>query len=201
MDENIAETLPDILDQMTALWSGAVRDRRSPLHTPVVTSAADSVPNPRIMVLRDVSKHCMHLRFHTDRRSPKASQIGSGAPIAVLGYHAEHRVQLTVRGTGRIEHHGALADAAWAASPPSSRRCYLAAYAPGTRVGMATAGLPDDLLKHSPTMAESQAGRENFAVLVVEVAELEWLKLTSCGNRRAVFTHVGEDWHGQWITP
>lgn len=201
MDVAQMETLDDIRERIIAMWLAAVRDRHGALHTPVVTSAQDSVPAPRIMVLRDVAADGARFRFHTDVRSAKAASIGAGAPVSILGYDPESRVQLIARGIGIIESDGPVADLAWAASAPSSRRCYLAAHAPGTPVEVATAGLPDHLLNRAPTQAESQAGRANFAVLLVEVQELEWLLLTSCGNRRAVFTRKGEDWHGQWITP
>lgn len=201
MDSTTAETLSEVRDQSMAMWSGAVKNRHSPLHTPVVTTAAGGVPCPRIMVLRDVAPDCARFRFHTDQRSQKVQQLGDSAPVAILGYDPDYRVQLIVRGVGHIEHQGDMSDAAWAASAPSSRRCYLAAHAPGTPVDSPTAGLPDHLLTRAPTIAESQPGRENFSVLMVEVREIEWLKLTSCGNRRAVFTRSDDDWNGRWITP
>lgn len=201
MVTNPAETLDEALGQVIALWAGAAGDRHSPMHTPVVTTVLDGQPSPRIMVLRAVDQHCTGLRFHTDLRSPKVAQIGAGAPVAVIGYHPEQRIQTIVRGTAHVEHVGDIADTAWATSALSSRRCYLAENAPGTQVGTATSGLPQDLLLRAPTLVESEAGRANFSVLLINVHELEWLKLTSCGNRRAVFTRSGEDWHGQWITP
>lgn len=153
------------------------------------------------MVLREVLQGCAGLRFHTDARSAKTSQIGDGAPIAVLGYDPETRVQLTLRGIGHVERDSSKADAAWEASALSSRRCYLAAHPPGTEVDVPTSGLPDSLLARAPTANESEAGRGNFAILLVDVVEMEWLKLTSCGNQRARFRREGEIWQGQWITP
>lgn len=196
--------LPDldqVLADAKARWLCAVRDRHSPFHTPVVCSAQDAVAHPRIMVLRDVQEGCTALRFHTDARSAKTAHIGAGAPVTVLGYDPEARIQLTLRGMGRIETDGAAADAAWAASAPSSRRCYLAAFAPGTETASPTSGLPDHLLNRAPTAAESEAGRPNFAIVMIEALEMEWLKLTSCGNQRARFRRDDDIWHGQWITP
>ena len=110
-------------------------------------------------------------------------------------------VTLTVRGVGRIEQAGTHADTAWQGSALSSRRCYLAAHPPGTSVDAPMSGLPEHLLDRAPTEAESYDGRTNFAVLLIEAQELEWLKLTSCGNKRAVFRREGDQWTGQWITP
>ena len=195
------ETLEQVFDQISALWTGAVRDRRSPLHTPMVCSVADDMPAPRIMVLREVAADIGRFRFHTDVRSPKADQIAHGAPLAILAYDPEARIQLTVRGTGRIERSGETVEQAWSAAAPSSRRCYLAAHAPGTPLDSCTSGIPENLLDRAPSLQESEAGRGNFGVLLIEARELEWLKLTSCGNRRAAFHRSGEDWHGHWIAP
>ena len=201
MAQDIPDSIEQILDEITGLWSGALRDRRSPFHTPIVCSVRDAPPSPRIMVLRSASEDGMRFRFHTDARSPKAIEIGAQGPVAVLGYDPDLRIQLTVRGIGRIDRESTHAETAWEGSALSSRRCYLAAHPPGTPVTAPISGLPDHLLDRSPTEVESQDGRMNFAVLLIEAQELEWLKLTSCGNKRALFRRDGDQWAGQWITP
>jgi pyridoxamine 5'-phosphate oxidase len=201
MSDTGPDTLEGILAQITALWQDAVRNRHSALHTPVVCTIADATPAPRIMVLRAVSPDVSGFRFHTDARSPKATQIADNAPVSLLGYDPASRIQLTVQGHGQIEQRSALAEQAWAASALSSRRCYLAAHAPGTPVDRALSGIPDELIHRAPTAEESMAGRANFAILRVEATQLDWLKLTSCGNRRARFTRVDGVWRGTWITP
>jgi pyridoxamine 5'-phosphate oxidase len=201
MTASVPDMLDAVLADSLARWTGAVKDRHSPLHTPVVTSVINDLPAPRIMVLRAVSPDGGLFRFHTDARSPKAQHIGAGAPIAVLAYDPAARVQLIARGTARIEHQGAIADTAWDTSALSSRRCYLAAHAPGTPVTEPTSGLPEHLLARAPTAAESEAGRPQFSVLLIDVRELEWLLLTSCGNKRARFQRNAGSWQGQWITP
>lgn len=195
------DTLEAVLADSLARWRGAVKDRHSPLHTPVVSTAINDVPTSRIMVLRAVSEDGSLFRFHTDARSPKAQHIGTDAPIAVLGYDAQARIQLNVRGRARIEQQGNVADTAWETSALSSRRCYLAAHAPGTPVPEPMSGLPEHLLARAPTQAESEDGRAQFAVLLIDVTEVEWLLLTSCGNKRARFRREGDTWQGQWITP
>jgi hypothetical protein len=153
------------------------------------------------MVIRDASEGSMSFRFNTDTRSPKVAQVDAGSAVSFLGYDPQERVQLTVRGTGRIEQSDNNAQSAWDASALSSRRCYLAANPPGTIVPKAMSGLPDFLTDRAPTETESELGRANFCVLFIEATELEWLKLTSCGNKRAVFTRNDNSWSGHWITP
>jgi pyridoxamine 5'-phosphate oxidase len=204
-DAAIPTTLEEALNEAIALWVSAVKNRHSPLHTPVVCTLAEAgngaFPAPRIMVLRATNADASHFRFHTDARSPKCDQIGTGAPIALLGYDPIARVQLTVRGVARITQDDSAAEQAWQASALSSRRCYLAAFPPGTPVDQPTSGLPDDMLDRAPTLAESLGGRPNFAILQIEAEELEWLRLTSCGNKRALFRRQNGLWHGQWVTP
>lgn len=197
----IPDTLDAVLADILSRWSGAVKDRHSPLHTPVISSVIDQQPASRIMVLRGATADGRSFRFHTDARSPKAQAIGDGAAVTILGYDAPARVQLIVRGIGCIETASDAADAAWVASALSSRRCYLAAYAPGTPTDEATSGLPEHLLARAPLAEESEAGRANFAILQIDARELEWLLLTSCGNKRAVFRETDGHWQGQWITP
>ncbi len=201
MAQNNPDTIDQILAEIRGLWSGATRNRRSPFHTPIVCTVREAAPSPRIMVLRAASDDGPTFRFHTDARSPKALEIGREGPVAVLGYDPDLRIQLTVRGIGRIDRKGPQAETAWEGSALSSRRCYLAAHPPGTPVTAPISGLPDHLLDRSPTDKESQDGRMNFAVLLIEARELEWLKLTSCGNKRALFRRDGDQWIGQWITP
>ena len=201
MTQVSTDHLDGVLDHIIDMWSAAVRNRHSPLHTPTVCSVSGDAPAPRIMVLRAVEGQCATFWFHTDVRSSKALQIDAAGPVAILGYDPDARVQLIVRGDGRIERSGDIVDRAWETSALSSRRCYLAAHPPGTQTPEATSGLPEALLNRSPTAPESEAGRENFCVLLVDAVELEWLKLTSCGNQRALFQRSGNGWTGNWITP
>jgi len=201
MTQVSTDHLDGVLDHILVMWAGAVRNRYSPLHTPTVCSVSGNAPAPRIMVLRAVEGPCATFRFHTDVRSSKALKIDAAGHVALLGYDPDARVQLIVRGVGRIERSGDIVDHAWETSALSSRRCYLAAHPPGTETPEATSGLPEALLNRSPTAPESEAGRENFCVLLVDAIELEWLKLTSCGNQRALFQQSGNGWTGNWITP
>jgi hypothetical protein len=100
-----------------------------------------------------------------------------------------------------VETVGALADAAWAATSAMSRRCYLAATGPGGALAAPGAALPDHLRAARPTLAETAAGRANFAVIVLRAQWLDWLHLTYEGGLRARFTRQGQGWQGAWIAP
>jgi pyridoxamine 5'-phosphate oxidase len=196
----------DDLDMIFAdIWQRLVRgkaDRHSAFHTPVVASVdCEGAPQQRVMVLRKVDKDAATLRFHTDARSAKAVQLATNARVSVIGYDAGAKIQIRVSGHGRVETDTALAVDSWASSVPSSRRCYLAEVAPGSKTDAPTSGLPTHVENRVPTLLETEPGRINFAVLVVEMDHLEWLYLASDGHRRAEFVRRDDGWQGQWLVP
>jgi hypothetical protein len=192
-------TLDDALIDAVARLQRAARDRRAPMHVPVVGTADGDL---RMMVLRDCADAATLLRFHTDARSPKALAIGSGAPASVLAFDPEAKVQIRLRGTGRIESAGPIADAAWAEASEYARRCYLAEAAPGTPVREPTSGLPAAVEGVRPDEAQLAPARANFAVLLVAPQQLDWLYLAHDGHRRAQFSlNAGGEWQGTWVVP
>ena len=171
----------------------AVRDRNSPMHTPVVATAdADA----RIMVLREYCPKAQTLRFHTDARAPKARVIGAGAPVGVLFYDKPAKIQLRCRGTGRIELSGPVADTAWVSSTRFARRCYLG-QGPGAFSEWPTSGLPREFEGFEPDEARLLPARENFAVLIVKLTSIDWFHLAHTGHRRAII----EQGEGRWVVP
>ena len=186
-------TLEQVRADIEKRLRSAASGRKSPMHTPVVVTAdADA----RIMVLRDFDADSWTLRFHTDVRSAKVAAIGEGAPMAVLAYDPEAKVQIRLRGRGRIESDTPLADRAWAASSNFARRCYLGA-SPGEPREEPSSGLPDWAEGEEPSDEQLVPARANFAVLLVEVTEADWYWLSHEGHRRAL---VRPD-EARWITP
>lgn len=171
----------------------AAQNRHSAMHTPVVvTDDADA----RVMVLRAWGPESRTLRFHTDARAPKSASIGPGAPVGVLFYDREAKLQIRCRGTGRIERDGPAVDAAWAASPNFARRCYLGE-APGTYAEEPSSGLPPQFEGIEPDDAQLIPAREHFALLLVTVESFDWFWLAHTGHRRAILDADG----GRWVTP
>lgn len=200
-----AEPFADLDSALEALWQRlgrAARDRRSPWHTPVVaTVGRDGRPRARVMVLRGVDRAGAELRLHTDIRVPKVAEVAAGPRVSLLFYDAPGKLQLRLEGEARIERDGPAADAAWAASRPFSRRCYLAPVAPGTVSAGPTSGLPPELEGVEPSLEASEAGRQHFALLLVRAGALEFLWLAFGGHRRGRFERAGEGWQGSWLIP
>lgn len=176
----------------------AVRDRNAVMHAPVVVTADGDA---RIMVLRAADADLAALRFHTDGRSPKVATIAADARLTVLAYDPAARVQLRIAGTARVEGAGPVADAAWAAASPLSRRCYLAEAGPGAVLDTAGSALPPDVRNHRPTLAQSEAGRGHFAVIMLRAERIDWLQLGRDGGTRAQFVRATDGWQGAWIAP
>ncbi len=198
----MSDDLDTILTDIWTRWGRGSADRRSPFHTPVVASiSVSSTPQQRVMVLRHVDRSGSTLRFHTDIRSGKAAQIAEHGTVSVLGYDASAKVQIRASGTAEIITTGTIPDTAWAATSPSGRRSYLTTLAPGTISDHATSGLPKAYETTVPTLSESEAGRANFAIIVITLDRFEWLHLASTGHRRAAFTRSGDTWAGKWLIP
>ncbi len=182
----------------------AVVDRRSPWHTPVLaTVTADGAPALRVLVLRGVARAERRLRLHTDIRSAKVGEIAAEPRVGLLFYDKAAKLQLRVSGTAQVAHDGAEADSAWAATRLFGRRCYTAPVAPGTPAPGPVSGLPAELEHREPTREESETGRPNFAIVLVEVVRLEFLHLAVTGHRRGVLTWDphGRGWEGRWLVP
>ena len=197
--DGTVETLDNIYDDIGARLNEGATNRRSALHTPIVATPDADV---RVMVLRAFDHANWCLRFHTDARSPKCDVIGSrdegGAPIGVLFYDREAKLQLRCRGRGWIERDTPLADAAWAASDNYARRCYLGE-GPGAASGAPTSGLPREFEGTRPTDAEVAPARGHFAILVVELEQADWFSLAHDGHKRAIFQLASGE--GRWVSP
>jgi pyridoxamine 5'-phosphate oxidase len=198
----VPDDLNAILDDIWTRWGRGTADRRSPFHTPIVGSTGhDATPEQRVMVLRKSDRTTGTLRFHTDIRSTKIRQLAAKSAVSILGYDPGAKVQLRTSGTAKVIATGPFADDAWAATSLSGRRSYLTTLPPGNISNAATSGLPASYETTMPALRESEAGRANFAIVVVTLDRLEWLHLASTGHRRAAFTRASDEWTGTWLIP
>ena len=192
------ESLEDIRQDCVQRLIRAARDRKSPMHTPVIVTAD---VDARVMVLRAFDLATWTLRLHTDTRAPKAAAIAADPRVAVVLYDKGAKIQIRLRGMARIEATGPTADAAWAASTNFARRCYLGE-GPGAASPVATSGLPPEFEGVEPDDAELLPARENFAVLLIAIEAIDWLYLAHTGHVRAQFSRAGNGgWDGGWVAP
>lgn len=193
------ETLEDVRTDCLNRLIRAPRDRKSPMHAPViVTGDVDA----RVMVLRAFDSASGTLRLHTDARSPKAQVIAADPRVAVLFYDKGAKIQIRARGVGEVLTTGPQVDSAWAAGTNFARRCYLGE-GPGAVSDGPTSGLPPEFEGVEPDDSQLIPARDNFALLMITITALDWLFLAHTGHVRAQFTRAGDgaEWQGRWVSP
>lgn len=203
-EEPFLNNLSLTLEQAWKLLHVGATDRRSPLHTPAVATVTSAgMASQRIMVLREVDRDRRRMRFNTDRRGAKVSEIGQAGGVSLLGYHPEAKVQLRLSGKAVIQSTGPETDAAWEQASLYGQRCYLAEPAPGSAVDAPTSGLACAIEGVKPTPEQLRPARANFAILLIEVEAIEWLYLAHRGHRRALFqwNAAASRWDGSWLVP
>jgi len=194
-------TLERIWEESWSMLVAAVKDRKSPMHTPALATVGEEGANVRVVVLRNAIPEERQICCHTDLRSGKIADVKRNPNVSWLFYDAEKKVQLRLSGIAAIHTDDALADARWATTKLMSRRCYATTLPPGTQSDEPTSGLPDFLVERNPTAEESEAGRENFAVVQCNIDRLDWLYLDSRGHRRAKFIWKNDALSATWIIP
>ncbi|MGL4727123.1 MAG: pyridoxamine 5'-phosphate oxidase family protein [Bosea sp. (in: a-proteobacteria)] len=182
------------LEQAWALLTRGVKDRHSGFHTPTIaTLGLDGRPRARTVVLRGCDPAKGELRFHTDARAAKITELGRDARIALHGYDRDSKIQIRLEGIAHIHGDDAVADAAWAGSREFSRVCYGIAPGPGTAIEAAG----DFTLPHDAVAIA--AGRADFRAMIIKAQTLEWLYLAHEGHRRALFDLSSGS--GRWLAP
>ncbi len=188
----------EVRRDLTTRLTQAGNDRKVPMHSPVVvTSDVDA----RVMVMREFDGEAWTLRFHTDARAPKVKVIEADPRVAVLFYDKAAKVQIRARGTAEVLRDAPVTQAAWERSDNFARRCYLGD-GPGTLGDAPTSGLPTEFEGVEPNDEQVIPARENFAVLLVTLTELDWFYLAHTGHVRAQFSRGQADaWEGRWVSP
>ena len=154
------------------------------------------------MVLRAVDAARRLLLFHTDVRSEKVSNIRQHANASLLFYDPATKVQVVAQGIAFVHTDDMFADRLWDDSTPASLKMYPGKLPPGTIAAMPSC---NELQSARGRVPEIEAGRRNFAAIVVAVSELEWLQLSRDGNYRVRFIFSRDDdtisMAGQWLIP
>jgi pyridoxamine 5'-phosphate oxidase len=183
------------------LLNGSLKGR-DPLHNPTVANINEHGVNLRTVVLRKVNTAEKTLTFHTDLRSGKWTELQENNNISWMFYDAVGRFQIRLAGKASLHHDDAIADDGWLKTPANSRKIYMGEIAPSKKSIKPTSGLPLTFESTDPTMEESEAGKQNFGVVVTHVNWMEWLWLNSQGHRRASFTYNNDhSFDAAWLIP
>ncbi len=191
------------LQQIEHILADGVTNRRAAAHHPVIATISDEdFPSQRVMILRECNWTHSTLRFHTDMRSQKITQITSRENAAVLVYDGPAKLQIRLTGKMMLGPVDAV-EAAWDASTEFARRCYMTQSAPGNVSDAPVSGLPAWIEGKQPTLDMLKEARENFAILLFSFDRIDWLYLANKGHRRARYVLDEQDnsWKGSWLIP
>jgi pyridoxamine 5'-phosphate oxidase len=189
--------LDETLAESWRLIARGVADRRSAFHHPTVaTLGTDGRPRLRTVILRACDVSHRSLRFHTDVRSEKVSEIRRDPRVSLHFYEPSSKIQLRLEGVATVNMDNDVADAAWQASRDFSRQAYGIAPGPGTVIAAGA-----DFILPGASHEATASGRANFCAVTVGIESLEWLYLASAGHRRALFRWDRGEAKGQWLTP
>ena len=169
-----------------AILRDAVDDPGHDLHLPSISTVArEGTPRSRTVVLRGFDPVDLQLLIHTDLRSPKCREIENQPAVSWLFYDRGRKLQLRVHTTATVQSHGPRADAAWANATASSRRAYLAPSAPSTFLEQWHPNIPEEFQRTVPPIEATESGRQNFALIVCRIDEMDRLDLGYDGHRRS----------------
>ena len=205
---DLAEVLADLWDR---LEEAAARAKPA-FHLPTLCTAGGSVAggecveeeagagvSGRVVVLRHADRASGTLGCHTDRRSPKALALAARPATAWVFYDRAAKLQVRAVGESEVVTAGPDWEAAWAATTPSARRCYLAPHPPGTATDAPAPNIPDAFRRRDPTGEESAPGRQHFALIRTRVALLDRLHLAHTGHTRCRFDVTRDGSPGTWV--
>lgn len=156
-------------------------------------------PQQRLIVLRGADADSKRLLAHTDRRSPKVSQIRNQSRVSLLIYHPQHRIQVLLRGQAHVLLSGVEFESAWTETPEVRFRNYLGVRAPGTPSRQPSRNLPASVQSTGSAAHLSEVAKSNFAVIEIRLSQIEFLWLQPQGNLRAVCQMYDETWMRSWL--
>lgn len=177
-------------------------DRKSAMHQAVISTARDNLAFMRTVVLRRVDPGTREVYLHTDHRSKKMEDIERNGQLSWLVYDQSLRTQIRLSGKTTIHHLDDLCAEQWSKTGHHSRRYYMTDQPPTTHLDQSSTGLNAALTAFDYTLEESEAGFQNFVVVVTHTDWMEWFYTHSKGNRRAVFTYTdGNLSSATWLMP
>ncbi|MDJ0826786.1 MAG: pyridoxamine 5'-phosphate oxidase family protein [Rhodobacter sp.] len=169
------------------LWQDLADALAPPARRVVLSSISlTSGPEARMVVLRAADRGRAEVAVHTDILSTKVAELRADPHATIHSWNETLQLQLRLRGTMRIETGAAVAHL-WPRIPDGSRSSYGVTPAPGTPIPAS------DAYDRTPDQAK-------FAVLTLEIAEIDAVHLSGDYHRRALYRRQ-DRWHGAWLAP
>tara|TARA_B100000029_G_scaffold1395_1_gene1670 strand:+ start:700 stop:1305 length:606 start_codon:yes stop_codon:yes gene_type:complete len=176
--------------------TNAIEGRDDDLHIlNLVTVDEKNIPNTRNVVIRDFSEENLNIRFHTDKRSTKISDIKNNNKISLLGYERKDKLQIRFDAEATIIDSDEFLLDIWKGMYPMSRECYRVIESPGSKIK----SLED--IKFEEEGNQGLNGFENFVAVSCDIQTIEILYLHHAGHLRASYTNNNGKLNGEWIVP
>lgn len=159
---------------------------KNPFHFAVLTTIEEEFPSARTVIVRGVDIDRKIIRFNTDIRSPKFSQITRNPNISWLFYDESLRIQMRCKAVATLHVNDILAEQGWEEARMNCKITYMSPQAPGTYL---EEPYLLDLNQTDVPPKELQSAKSNFAIVQTKVVSLDWAFLHHKGNRRAFFDY------------
>jgi hypothetical protein len=166
-----------------ACWQELARaaaDRQHDWRVMTLATVDGQNADARCVVLREADPGARELLVYTDHRSPKVAQLARNPQAMLCAWSAQLSWQLRLRVVAEVLDSGLEVSSRWARLKLSpSAQDYLSPLAPGTPV---------------THFAPQRGTRDHFALLRLQVQQMDWLELHEDGHRRAAFDAQGARW-------
>ncbi len=184
------------------LLNGSVKKKNGFRTMCVGTIGENNDASLRMVINRKVNESQKTIYFYTDNRSRKFEDLQRDNRITLLFYDAKQRVQIVLKVTVKMHKNDSLSNDRWKSLSPQARLGYMTINAPNSKSKAPTLGYDGKFSEIKPTVVESDLFQENFAVIVCQVYELEFLYLDYLGNRKANYLYKnGVLVDSFWVVP
>ncbi len=197
-DDSNLENLPD---KIWGALSEACGKPQSPFRMPAFASTNQFETAVRTVILRRAERPERRLTCFSDVRSTKIRELKLNSRVQWLFYHPVQRVQIRAMAQAFVYNKNQVAREFWDRMPLKQRINYCASELPGSPLVEPGDSIPAVLRSDAVRDSELEVGYHNFAVIVTEVDQFEWLRLADDGHRRAVIRWGGEKYSGIWLVP
>lgn len=178
----------------------AALSRNDAMRTPVLATVATGHPHQRTIVLRQVNTQTQQLYFFSDARAPKVQHLLENPNCNVLFWDPRKKVQIEVQAKGQILQQTAINQKFWEQINIGGRTSYAALQAPGTPIEKEQAYLPKNWALDMD-IQDSAFAFKHFAVLALDVQQLDVLHLHQAGHQRCIFSKKEDSWEKNWVVP
>ena len=174
------------MNNLESVWDYCqkkLKDRKGAWRSAVLATYGKDGPEARTLIIRDYE--WPRLVFYSDSRTPKINDLKKDPRVSVVIYDPKKRVQIRLKGRAEFSTSGPEIERALSELPERSSFDYRTKLPPGSEV-------------KTDSAARQFSETRNFALIKIELSELDCLLLRTEGHSRAIFTGPEA---GSWVVP